>query len=60
MTLLDKLVDSTEKLIESVEFDVNGAMGHGGHGGLTSDDTLRMAGEVRFLLSQIKKLRSED
>jgi hypothetical protein len=42
------------KLIRCVEFDVNGMNGKGGNGGLTSDDTLRAAGQLRMLLTKME------
>jgi hypothetical protein len=49
------LIGLARKLVERVEFDVNGVNGKGGNGGLTSDDTLRAAGELRVVLSRIQK-----
>lgn len=42
-----------QRLVECVEFDVNGTQGKGGNGCLTSDTTLRTAGEIRVLLHKI-------
>jgi hypothetical protein len=47
-------IAAARKLIQCVEFDVNGIHGKGGNGGLTSDDTLRAAGELRVLLSKME------
>ncbi|SMD18270.1 hypothetical protein [Rhizobium sp. RU36D] len=44
--------EAVTRLIESVEFDVNGSSGQGGNGGLISDKTIRAAGELRILLSR--------
>ena len=41
------LIMKAEKLIECVEFDVNGSAGRGGNGGLTSNDTIRASGALR-------------
>ncbi|WP_156390366.1 hypothetical protein [Rhizobium sp. Root1203] len=49
------LMAAAKKLVESVEFDVNGIHGKGGNGGLTSDRTLRASGEVRIILDRLKK-----
>ncbi len=49
------LVQAAEKLIGSVEFDVNGAAGRGGNGGLTSNDTMQSAGELRIAVHQVKR-----
>lgn len=48
------LIEAAQKLVQSVENDVNGVHGKGGNGGLTSDDTIRAAGEVRVLLSKLE------
>ncbi|WP_430251277.1 hypothetical protein [Neorhizobium sp. DAR64860/K0K1] len=48
------LIVAAQKLVQSVEKDVNGIHGKGGNGGLTSDDTIRAAGEVRVLLSKLE------
>ena len=52
---LAELVAVSKRLIERVEFDVNGIHGKGGNGGLTSDDTIRAAGEMRVLISKIER-----
>jgi hypothetical protein len=52
---LTQLVALSRRLIERVEFDVNGIHGKGGNGGLTSDDTIRAAGEMRVLISKIER-----
>ena len=46
-TTVDKLIFRAEVLIDSVEFDVNGTNGKGGHGGLVSIDTLRAVSNLR-------------
>ena len=40
------------KLIDCVEFDMNGAGGKGGNGGLLSDTTLRAAHDLRVIMSR--------
>ena len=60
----DQIAKKAEELIESISFDVNGitlptAMA-GGHGGLTSDKTLQLAGEMRMLLWKREKGLSDD
>jgi hypothetical protein len=52
---LAQLVALSKRLVERVEFDVNGIHGKGGNGGLTSDDTIRAAGEMRVLISKIER-----
>lgn len=52
MTIPDDVLKAAKKLIESVEFDVNGVNGKGGNGGLTSNDTLHAAGTLRLILSR--------
>ena len=54
-SLLISLLALSKRLVEHVEFDVTGVHGKGGNGGLTSDDTLRAAGEMRILLSKIRE-----
>lgn len=51
---------AAKRLVESVEFDVNGLHGKGGHGGLTSDKSLRAAGELRIILDRLEKTAIED
>lgn len=55
MSRLHEIVAAAKKLIASVEFDVNGINGKGGNGGLTSNDTIRAAGELRIVLSRFEK-----
>lgn len=55
--MTDEIVVSAKVLIESVEFDVNGANGKGGHGGLTSNETIRAAGKLRVMISRYEKSR---
>ena len=50
------LVSGAKRLIDSVEFDVNGTHGKGGNGGLTSDQTIRSAGDLRIIISRIAAL----
>lgn len=50
--MIPELLIASKRLVESVEFDVNGTQGAGGHGGLTSDKTLRAAGELRILIDR--------
>ncbi len=52
---VEALVQKAEKLIDSIEFDVNGAAGRGGNGGLTSNDTMQAAGELRVAVHQVKR-----
>lgn len=52
---MDEIIKAAEKLIQSVEFDVNGTNGKGGNGGLTSNDTLQAAGDLRVKLSRFKR-----
>lgn len=49
MTLeqLQALLSAAQSLVDNIEFDVNGADGRGGHGGLTSNETLKAAGTLR-------------
>lgn len=51
----NEIIDVAKRLIESVEFDVNGLHGKGGHGGLTSDKTLRTAGELRVIIDRAER-----
>ena len=46
------IVKAANKLIECVEFDMNGAGGKGGNGGLLSDTTLRAAHDLRVIMSR--------
>lgn len=55
----DDLIKRAKKLIASVEFDVNGFQGKGGNGGLTSNDTIRAAGDLRVAISKIEKEQGE-
>lgn len=50
-----ELLRLAKLLVESVEFDVNGVHGKGGNGGLTSDQTLKAAGQMRVLISKIER-----
>lgn len=52
---MNDLIRGAKALIDSVEFDVNGKNGKGGNGGLTSNDTLRMAGQLRVIISRIER-----
>jgi hypothetical protein len=40
-------IEAAEALIDSVEFDVSGKHGKGGHGGLVSIDTLKAVNALR-------------
>ena len=55
MTPIDALVAKAAELVDSIEFDVNGmalpTAFVGGHGGLTSDKTLRLKDELRVLIN---------
>lgn len=51
----EDLIAGAKKLIASVEFDVNGVNGKGGNGGLTSNDTLKIAGELRVIIDRIER-----
>lgn len=53
--MTDDLIKAAKTLIENVEFDVNGLHGKGGHGGLTSDKTLRSAGELRVIIDRVER-----
>ena len=44
------LLHKALELINSIEYDFSGVGGRGGNGGLTSDKTLRLAHELRFLI----------
>lgn len=57
--MIEDLIKRAKKLISSVEFDVNGFQGKGGNGGLTSNDTIRAAGELRVAISKIEKEQEE-
>lgn len=46
------IVKAAKKLIDCVEFDMNGAGGKGGNGGLLSDTTLRAAHDLRVIISR--------
>lgn len=59
MTTTDHLIKGAKKLIDSVEFDVNGIKGKGGNGGLTSDQTIKAAGELRVIISRLGKEEEE-
>ncbi|WLP53230.1 hypothetical protein [Agrobacterium fabrum] len=45
-------IKAATKLIDCVEFDMNGAGGKGGNGGLLSDTTLRAAHDLRVIMSR--------
>lgn len=57
--MIEDLIKRAKMLISSVEFDVNGFQGKGGNGGLTSNDTIRAAGELRVAISKIEKGQEE-
>jgi len=46
------IIKAAKKLIDCVEFDMNGAGGKGGNGGLLSDTTLRAAHDLRVIMSR--------
>lgn len=46
------IIKAAKKLIDCVEFDMNGAGGKGGNGGLLSDATLRAAHDLRVIMSR--------
>lgn len=46
------ITKAAKKLIDCVEFDMNGAGGKGGNGGLLSDTTLRAAHDLRVIMSR--------
>ncbi|WP_420408661.1 hypothetical protein [Hoeflea sp.] len=54
------LIQHIQELIDAVEFDVNGVDGRGGHGGLTSNKTLKAAGALRQIICKLEGLVSED
>lgn len=55
----DRIAEAALALAESVSFDVNGIAlptgFAGGHGGMVSDQTIRLADEVRRLVYQRRK-----
>ncbi len=53
---VESLVQKAEKLIDSVEFDVNGVGGRGGNGGLTSNETMQATGELRIAVHRVKQI----
>lgn len=57
MTDLPDIVAAMERLIKSVDKDVNGIPGapFSGNGGLVSNDTIRAADEARLALSRFKR-----
>lgn len=55
----NEIIEVAKRLVESVEFDVNGLNGKGGHGGLTSDKTLRTAGELRVIIDRAERETGE-
>lgn len=57
--MIPELLITSKRLVESVEFDVNGTQGAGGHGGLTSDKTLRAAGDLRILIDRAEHAACE-
>lgn len=52
---IQPIIDCAKRLIASVEYDVNGHMGKGGHGGLTSNETIRSAGEMRVAIARYER-----
>lgn len=59
MTNFSELAAGAKRLIDAVEFDVNGSHGKGGNGGLTSNDTLRIASELRVIISRMERQEEE-
>lgn len=57
--MITEFLIASKRLVESVEFDVNGTQGKGGHGGLTSDKTLRAAGELRILIDRAERATAD-
>lgn len=57
---IKQLEDAAERIVQCVEFDVNGKFGQGGNGGLTSDQTLRTSNEIRIILDRLKKERDHE
>lgn len=49
------LIKAAKELIRCVEYDVNGMNGKGGNGGLTSNETIRAAGDLRVQLDRLEK-----
>lgn len=50
---VDPIIEAAKRLIDSVEFDVNGhPITKGGHGGLVSKETLQARDELRMLISR--------
>lgn len=47
-----ELIKGAKALIDAVTFDVNGINGKGGNGGLTSNETIRKADELRLTISR--------
>lgn len=52
------IIKAAMKLVASVEFDVNGTMGKGGNGGLTSCETIHAAGLLRLEISRFQQPRT--
>lgn len=52
--LISDLIVATKRLADAVEFHVNGAAGHDGNGGLTSDEALKTAANAKLVLSKIE------
>ncbi len=52
---IDALIRRAERLIDSVGFDAHGNAGHGGHGGLLSDETLKAADLLRIEVHRLKR-----
>ena len=53
-TAVEALVQKAVRLIDSVEFDMNGEAGTGGNGGLVSTETMLAVGELRKAVHRIK------
>jgi hypothetical protein len=49
------IIAAAKALIRCVEFDVNGENGKGGNGGLTSNETIRAAGNLRVQIDRAEK-----
>lgn len=57
---LGPLIKAGKALIDAVNFDVNGINGKGGNGGLTSNDTIRRADELRLIISRYEAAETNE
>ena len=57
----NSIQDILLELVESVEFDVSGdkMTGQGGHGGLTSNETIKVCGRARMLMNKQEAQRNQ-